>query len=540
MTETPASWETVPTLAAFRRNRHAESREALRGRYASAVVELDARTLDTPALDADVCIVGSGPAGLTVARGLATRHLRVVILESGGRRPDPDAQALNDGATVGDAYAGPRLTRHRQAGGTAQVWNTWLGNEIGAKYVPLDAVDFEARAWWSHSGWPFDRASLDPYYERAQALCGLGPYRYEGKDWASPDRPLLPLQAGLLTSQVYQLGPARLFTEVYLAELRRARSTLLCLHATVVEIETDTTGRSVTQVRAARPPGGPLRVRARLFVLAAGGIENARLLLLSTRTRRAGLGNEFDMVGRCFMEHPRDVACGLVLADRGATELCRFYEVHGTTDGIIMGRLTFTEEARRRLQLPAMSVTLRPRHRMFRWPALDALRTLPRWRRRHLGDWRQGAGAGRRHFDIELLINLEQAPDVANRVTLGAGRDRLGLPTTEIHWRWRDHDRQRLSRIRELLGEELGASGIGQVVVDAAAAPDPNAHHHIGTTRMHHDPRHGVVDEHARVHGLSNLFVAGSSVFPTGGFANPTLTIVALAQRLADHLAGQL
>jgi len=154
-------------------------------------MEVDARTLGAPVLDADVCIVGAGPAGLTLARELATRGRRIVLLESGGRNPDPAAQALSDGTTTGDAYAGPGVTRHRQAGGTARIWNTRFGDEMGAKYAPLDAVDFEARPWWPLSGWPFDRAQLDPYYERAQALCGLGRFAYRGEDWESPDRPCL-------------------------------------------------------------------------------------------------------------------------------------------------------------------------------------------------------------------------------------------------------------------------------------------------------------------------------------------------------------
>jgi choline dehydrogenase-like flavoprotein len=504
-------------------------------------MEVDSRTLDSSGLDADVCIVGAGPAGLTVARALAMRDLRIVLLESGGRSRDPDVQALCDGTTTGDAYAGPGVTRHRQVGGTALIWNTWLGAEMGAKYVPLDAVDFEAREWLPLSGWPFDKASLDPYYERAQSLCGLGPYIYRGVDWASPDRPLLALPSGPLTTDVYQLGPARLFTDVYLQELRQARNVLLCLHATAVDLETDPAGRSVTQVRAARVTGRPLRVRANLFVLAAGGIENARLLLLSNRVRHDSLASESNMVGRCFMEHPRDVACRLTPADPRLLDRCGLYDIHRTAAGVVMGRLTFTDEARRHEQLPAMSVTLQPHPQEFRWRTAESLRTrLLGARRRHLSEWFLLPRKGSRFDAIELLINMEQAPDRDNRVTLGTDRDRYNLPKAVIHWRWRELDQRNLARIRAIVVSELERSGIGRVIIDTSALLDPNAHHHMGTTRMHRDPRLGVVTEEARVHGLSNLFVAGSSVFPTGGFANPTLTIVALALRLAEHLKRQL
>src|SRR6185436_3827096 len=144
-----------------RRSRCAESKNAARpaeghraGEYASTAMEVDARTLGTTTLDADVCVVGAGPAGLTLARELAARQRRIVVLESGGRGPDPMARELCEGTTRGDAYAALSVTRHRQAGGTAQIWNTLVDRTVGAKYVPLDGLDFEARPWWPLSGWP--------------------------------------------------------------------------------------------------------------------------------------------------------------------------------------------------------------------------------------------------------------------------------------------------------------------------------------------------------------------------------------------------
>ena len=498
-------------------------------------MEVDARTLGAPELDADVCIVGAGPAGLTIARELARRHRRIVLLESGGRTPDPIVQALNEGTMTGDAYNGPGPTRHRQAGGTAQAWNTWFGDEVGAKYVPLDTVDFEARAWWPLSGWPFDRAHLEPHYARARACCGLEHEVDGGDDRESAERPRLALSPGPLTTGLYQFGASRLFTEIHLAEVRRAPNVLLCLNATAVELERDAGTRGITRVRAAGVTGRALRVRATLFVLAAGGIENARLLLL------ADLGDDSGMVGRCFMEHPRDVSCRLVPADPWLLERCGLYDIHQDARGIVMGRLAFTDEARRREELAAMSITIQPLPPPPRWPAVEALRTRvlgPRTRLR--SGWSRAPGGYRRSPGLELLINLEQVPDPENRITLGRERDRFGLPKAAIHWRWRALDRQNLARIHAIVAAELERHGLGRVEVSAGAPVDPNAHHHMGTTRMHRDPRRGVVDEHARVHGCSNLFVAGSSVFPTSGFANPTLTIVALALRLAEQLDKRL
>ena len=537
-------------------------------------MEIDAREVrDGSALDADVCIVGAGPAGLTIARALAPRGLRILVLESGGHRPDSAVQALCAGTTTDPSYADPILTRRRQAGGTTQDWNTAVGPEIGAKYLPLDPIDFEARAWVAGSGWPIDRSTLDPYYVRAHEVCDLGPVSYRLEDWTDLQRPPLPLAGGRLVTAIYRYGLARTFTDLRLNEACRAQNVLVCLHGTVVELATGLDGRTVTHARVRCLHGPRFLARARLFVLAAGGIENARLLLLSTGACARGLGNEHDLVGRYFMDHPRDYSCALVPADRRLFDRAGFYDVHAVPGGFVMGRLAISAACLRQEELLNVSATLRPRppgHRSAGMEALRALRStslrrpflvLRRTGRltRGLGDvldygyrryvlghqavdveWSGLADKARRFGTFELLLHLEQAPDPDNRVTLGPERDAMGQPRAHLVWRWRECDQRSLDRVRQILGEDLERAGIGRIVQIAGAALDPNAHHHLGTTRMHRDPRQGVVDEHCRVHATGNLFVAGSSLFPTGGCANPTLTVVALALRLADHLGRVL
>jgi len=501
-------------------------------------MELDARTLDVPALEGDVCIVGAGPAGLTLAGALAARGRRVVLLESGGRSPEPAAQALGEGTTSGDAYDGPGLTRCRQAGGTVATWNTGFEGVMGGKYVPLASVDLEPREWWPLSGWPLGLAELTRHYARAQRVCGLGSGTYRGEEWADADRPCLSLTPGPLVTGVYQFGSDRAFLGTALDSIRRASSVVLVLHTTMVGLELDATRRTVVRVKAGSLGGRTLSVHARHFVLAGGGIENARLLLLASTAH--DLPEPSRWLGRCFMEHPRDVSCRLVPSDPALFERCGLYDLHRAPGGIVAGHLALSDAARRDQHLPAMSITLQPIPRALAWAPAERLRARvlgPRDRVR--AGWWAGPRTGRRYASFVLLINLEQAPDPDNRVTLGADRDAFGLPRAALHWQWRPRDRENLARLHALVARELERHGLGRVVV-AEAPPDPNAHHHVGTTRMHADARLGVVDPDSRVHGLSNLFVAGSSVFPTGGFANPTLTIVALALRLADHLETRL
>jgi choline dehydrogenase-like flavoprotein len=405
------------------------------------------------------------------------------------------------------------LTRRRQAGGSAHDWNTPMNDEMGAKYVPLDAIDFTERVWLPMSGWPFGLSSLIPFYERAHDVCALGPYTYHAEDYADTLSTSIVFRSEVLRTGVYRFGVRQLFTDLYPTEVTRAADIALYLHATVVSLETDRAGERVTHARVRCRPKTEFQVRASIFVLAAGGIENARLLLLSSRTNGGGLDDREDTVGRCFMEHPR-LTCALANAAPAVLERLVFYRPHDTAHGMAMGRLTLTDEVMRRERLLNMSITFLPS--VGRWSVL------------------------RRRRSLMILINLEQAPDLDNRVTLGSERDALGQPKVALWWRWRDVDRRNLERLRTVLAREFEHFGLGRLEAPPDALPDPNAHHHLGTTRMHGDPRYGVVDQNGRVHGTANLFVAGSSVFPTGGYANPTLTIVALSLRMADHIRSML
>ena len=502
-------------------------------------MELDARSLEGGGrLETDVCIIGAGPAGLTLGRQLAGSRASVVVLESGGTESDDDLQRLNEGATFGSPYAGLRATRHRQVAGAAHLWNTRIDGAAGAKYVPLDAIDFEERDGLPHGGWPFARDELEPFYQRAHAVCGLRACDYEAAHWVSSGRPCLPTGAGgELTSRVYQLGRADRFTVTHRDELRAAENVRLLHHATCCALHADGTHR-VTTAAVRTSTQGTLYVAARFFVLAAGAVENARLLLAS------GWGG---WVGRCFMEHPRDYALTLTPRSPDVFHEIGFCDLHRSRDDAwIIGRLALTESVLRAHGFPNASVTLLPRTR--RRPLRDALDGalgrvgIPAFRRPTTTGygWSATDDVVERCDALQVLMNLEQRPHPDNRVALSSARDPFGVPRAELHWRWRGEEQAELNRLRAFVADRLHATGLGSVHVASGMLPDPNAHHHAGTTRISPDARAGVVDADCRVHGTDNLYVAGSSVFPTAGFANPTLTIVALAVRLGDHLGERL
>ena len=474
-------------------------------------MERDARDL-SPAtgLDTDLCIVGAGPAGIAIACAFMGSAMDVVMLESGGRRNEPALQELNQGSVEGDPYAGLHLTRHRQLGGAVNMWNTKVENGIGGKFVPLDRHDLE-QGNGGFATWPLAYAELEKYYQRAQAFCGLGFFAYDAEHWQSTlgTPPALPDQ---LVNRVYQFGRSESLIGRYLRDLAKAGNVRLYHHATMRGLRTDRGGRRIVAVEATSGHNTPFQVRAKCVVLAGGAIENARLLLLSEEA--LVLGESRQWVGRCFMEHPRDKSLQLTPQSVAQVEALAFFRRARSADGVTVGgRIAVAEQAVSNEGVPAGSVSLIPQE-------------LPQ------------KGTTRSHPRFRLVVNLEQGPNPENQIVLGNRRDSLGLPRPVLRWRWRESEQLAVDRLRNGLVQWLG--GLGSVEAVGDRHIDPNAHHHAGTTRMHQDPAYGVVDSSCRVHGTDNLYVAGASTFPTSGWANPTLTIVAMALRLADRLRADL
>ena len=506
-------------------------------------MEVDARQIEAgTTLEADVCVVGAGPAGLALARGLCGRGLRVLVLESGGERSDPAIEALGDGDVVGDAYAGLAATRSRGIGGTARIWNTLARGSVSAKCVPLDRVDLAPRSAEPLRGWPFDWDELAPWYARGRALCGLAELPFDAETADAARRPFPGLGAPLV-SRAYRLASREALLGSTVKVLRAADDVRLVSHATAIGLETARHGERIRAAEVGTPGGPRWIVVADRFVLAAGAVENARLLLVSG-ARDGGLGNGSGWVGRCFMEHPRDAT--LVLRPRTPDDYraAGFYDLHTAPDGTpVLGRLALAEAAVRDGRLPNASGTLLARVRPGVERVRRALGPVAAWRgvRRILPagghGWSEHPFPQRVFDGWTLLLNLEQAPHPENRIRLGSRRDAFDTPVAELHWRWREEDRAGLERVRLVFAAAMEASRLFHVALEPDTPPDPNAHHHAGTTRMHRDPAWGVVDATGRVHGVENLYVTGASVFPTAGFANPLLTILALATRLSEHLA---
>jgi len=507
---------------------------------------IDARTLDDGSLiEADLAIIGTGPAGITLARALAGSGTQVCLIESGGLKPDADVQALYQGENAGIEY--PLVaTRLRQFGGTSGHW--------GGYCRPLDPIDFEQRDWVPLSGWPFGREALDPYWEIASETVEVAPARFEDPNYwaAKTGEPMVDWRAGRILTRFFQFSPPTRFGERFRDELAQSQDIQVLLHANVTRIAAVPSAAAVDHLDLQTLNNRRHQVRARRYVLAAGGIENARLLLLSDDVMPTGLGNGYDMVGRCFMEHPHMGGfADIVVAD--AARLPRIYRERLLIDGRTarVAYIPHPDYLRREKRLSA-SFTMSPIGELRAdqapgTPSLAQQREMLQAARPFLSDGGRPPRPDDPAFSglwFGIGCACEQTPNLDSRVTLADDTDALGLRRVRLDWRLTEQDRYSFIANIHALGRDLAASGIGRL---RPQLPDDGlweqvvggGSHHMGTTRMSDDPSRGVVDRNCRMHGIDNLYVAGSSVFVTSGSANPTLNILALAYRLVDHLKAK-
>jgi choline dehydrogenase-like flavoprotein len=513
----------------------------------------DARTLENGSvIEGDLCIVGAGAAGITMALEWMGAKQRVVLLEGGGFEYDPRMQDLYRGDIVGLPYYPLEAARLHQFGGTTGHWAGMCST--------FDPIDFERRDWVPHSGWPITRAALDPFYARAQSVLDLGPYEYDAAQWHRRDPAFVPwgLDPAVAWTKMWQLSPPTRMGTKNRPAIVGAPDVHLYTHANVVEIDANESVGAVDGLRVRTFEGKEHRVRAQRYVLACCSIQNARLLLASNSRAAAGLGNGYDNVGRYFMEH-LEIPSGVLVTQGAHAPSMRMYvgDFGGPKQHAELGLSASVQRERRILN---GTVSLAPgavgaeAKSTFQWATPEALEKIRAWE----------AGGRKGPFPVEipgmgqadphprtfhLMTRQEQAPNPASRVTLGRGRDALGMPRARLDWRLTVLDRRSFRSFYQALGREVGRAGLGRLqmrdwVRESDDAPWPaslsGGWHHMGTTRMSADPKQGVVDPNCRVHGLANLYVAGAAVYPTGGCANPTLTLVAMTLRLSDHLKATI
>ncbi len=523
---------------------------------------IDARTVPPETrIETDLCIIGGGVAGITLSRALSGAPFRICLLESGGFDLEYDAQELYAGQTTGLPYTALNAARLRYFGGTSNHWAGWCR--------PLDPFDFEPHEWIPYSGWPFGRAELDPYYDRAFDIVETGPGVFGRAEHPQDTPPGFPGLAPDVHDSLFWLSEPTRFGKRYREDVLSAPNVDLYLHANVIELRTNPAASQVTHVQVATLGGSRFTVGGRLFILATGGIENARLLLASNAVQKEGLANAHDLVGRFFMDHPGVHAGSVLLSDPHVALGYYASHVRGELpqrklEGV--GALTFSDQVLRDHRMVNCALLVREAGPWDAWglQALghavkdvdteyigSALRTLIVNLDTSLIDvYTRFINTDVHRPLVRLITILAPTPNPDSRVTLLEEKDPLGVPRVRLDWRLGPIDKSTVWRAHDVLGRALGAAGLGRLFTphadDTPSWPATveweleHGWHHMGTTRMHNDPRQGVVDARCRVHGIDNLCVAGSSVFPTYGYSQPTLTIVALALRMAEDVRKTL
>jgi len=469
-------------------------------------------------LETDVCIAGAGPAGITLALQMAELGLAVVLLEGGGLAPPtPEAKSLYAGQSSGREYP-LETSRLRYFGGTTGHWGGWSR--------PLDDVDLAVKSHIEYSGWPIARAALDPWYVQAHQWLEIPDTEYFQHAEPPFSNRLLPSAHGVI-NRFFRFSPPTRYGTRYREEIKNAARVQCLLGANITSLQRH--ADHITGVTARSLQGKQIEVRARCTVLATGGIENARILLNSAERSEECLGNQGDWLGRGFMDHP-GWSPGIVVSSKGLA-YHRFTH-HGEP---IMPVLGIADDALLSEKLINCCGMLQPVN-FDKDIQQDYF----------INPWFDGMARAGEASSYGLQLIFEPSPCRNSRVQLTDNVDSLGIRQPNLHWAFNESDFHMLARSIDHFIAFLGQSGMGRLKLHepvntvTTRRRFKNGMHHMGTTRMSADPMIGVVDRNCRVHGTNNLFVAGSSVFPSVGFSNPTLTIVALACRMASHINEEL
>jgi choline dehydrogenase-like flavoprotein len=456
-----------------------------------------------------VIVIGSGPAGVTIARKLGAAGIPVAVFEAGAADYTEESQDFYKGTTVGDPYFDLDVTRLRHLGGCSNHWAGWCR--------VMDAVDFEPKAWVPDTGWPIRRTDIEPYLDEVHDILDLVPFRDD-----------VPISDDIRWVQLIK-SPAVRFGEKFGPEIEASKTIALVLDTYVTELQGD--GSKITGAKiwsAGRDQGV---ATADYYLPCTGGLENSRLLLWSNERSNGGVVPHAEALGRYWMEHPQFEGGNAIMNNPDQFEM----------DDVSEAFFSPSLQAMRERQIMNFGVRfIKMPYHGAKWLVAELACLAP-----ETAEWTAESIGAKLRCAAQLYVGWEQSPRADNRVALSASaRDALGIPRIELHWKKSELEHRTLLEGLRLFGETLAAKNYGRVrIADWVLNGDPYptdqelaGHHHMGGTRMGDDLTRSVVDRNCKVHGMENLYVGGSSVFATSGQCNPTTTIVALSARLGDHL----
>ena len=463
----------------------------------------------------DFCIVGTGPAGITLARKLAASGKKIALIEAGGLNYSENSQTFYNCESIGHELW-PKFTRLRYFGGTSNHWS--------GRCRPFDSSDFETKKMNGLPGWPIRYGELEPYLEEAMGILDL--------DVTAGFEPINnDLVPNNFSPDAFSKSPPTRFKAKYLSEIEAIKNIDCLYNAMAIDMDLDPSLKSVTEIKISNYKHVQKLISADKFVLCLGGIETPRFLLNCNKQIASGIGNTTDMVGRCFMEHLNVPMGTFIYRDEANTDGIQLYADEDFVrdqkigkSNISLGIVSKVKSYGRTRVIKSFFKNLACRMDVdkkvqfiteFKCPGMGSIGTL-----------------------------IEQSPNLNSRVSLSQDTDNLGLFRAKLDWQLSNFDRETIRKTGIAMAKEFSNSGLGNVrlaefMLDSNQEIKFKHHaHHMGTTRMSNLPKYGVVNEHSRVHGIDNLYIASSSVFSTGGACNPTMPIIQLSLRLADHLSS--
>ena len=516
------------------------------------------RTL--PAFVADVCIVGAGAAGIVLAAELSRQGKRVLLLESGGGKEEETIQQLNHSERTGQALKAVHPGRFRALGGTTIRW--------GGQIQEMQEQDFQTRSGIPGSGWPIAKSALTPYYERAFEAEGLLPLlRTDEEVWRQVGT-TAPDLGHEIVPYFTRWCPEPNFARLYHGALASDNISVV-LHATVCELLLDESGEGVSGVRCRNFAGHEQVFQAASYVLCLGMVETINLLLQPLEQGQTAPWQQNGWLGRCVQSHIDYNAARVVAIDR--KKLARVFpniylkgrKYHPKLriaadrqreEGIlnIAGAISFISLGSVEQDVRQMKSAARNLLR-GNWSAIGVRNTIPALRRlpillrlaysfyvSHRAYWPKDV-------TYWLRVHCEQEPLSASRITLSPERDALGMFRSRIDWQVSPLEWKTIQRFTQMVQNALETAGLATLEPQPELALEDghrhvtfdDSYHWMGGTRMAASAVEGVVDTDLKLHGVRNAYVCSASVYPASGFANPVHTLLALAIRLADHLAGR-
>ena len=479
----------------------------------------------------DICIIGGGAAGITLAMYLK-KNFNILLLEGGGLEYSDESQEIYKGKNIGHEYFELDVSRARWLGGTTNWWGGWS--------KPLDSCDFKKRDFVKYSGWPIEKTDLDPYDKETRSIVDLPiePQSINYKGWTDV------LEKGDKDLNEFKFRwshPATNFRDKYKSELEN-RSNITCfVNANLTDMTLLDDLSSIKNIEIKNYRSQVFSAKAKIYILATGGIENARLLLNFNKQSKNGIGNNNDLVGRFFSDHPHFVTGHFIVDD----EITKIF-ASKKPERMDEFRTTFfkpSEKFQEQQKLLNFELRVEPNFKLYSpiYTFKEKLRDVI-----CSTDWSLNMLKDRCHYDGDFRISAEQIPNPESRIIIGSEVDKLGLKRAVLSWKFQEIDKSTFREATMHFAKLFVERNLGRVKIDdwvfSSDAKFPGfpqevgGNHHMGTTRMGAISSEGVVDRNQKVFGINNLYVAGSSVFTTVGYVNPTFSIIQTSLRLADHI----